>query len=49
MPDGLDIAYFVNSGTEANELALRLARNYSHRKMVYCVDGTVIVGFEPIF
>jgi 4-aminobutyrate aminotransferase-like enzyme len=29
MPDPLSIAFFVNSGTEATELALRLARNYS--------------------
>ncbi|MCT4657217.1 MAG: aminotransferase class III-fold pyridoxal phosphate-dependent enzyme [Cohaesibacter sp.] len=26
MPDHLDVVFFVNSGTEANELALRLAR-----------------------
>lgn len=26
IPDGLSVCYFVNSGTEANELALRLAR-----------------------
>ena len=26
MPEGLDVCYFVNSGSEANELALRLAR-----------------------
>ena len=26
MPDGLDVCYFVNSGSEANELALRMAR-----------------------
>lgn len=26
MPDGLSVCYFVNSGSEANELALRLAR-----------------------
>jgi 4-aminobutyrate aminotransferase-like enzyme len=26
MPAGLDVTYFVNSGSEANELALRLAR-----------------------
>ena len=26
MPEGLSVCYFVNSGTEANELALRLAR-----------------------
>ncbi|MCZ4351813.1 aminotransferase class III-fold pyridoxal phosphate-dependent enzyme [Roseovarius aestuarii] len=29
MPDGLDTCFFVNSGSEANELALRLARAHS--------------------
>src|SRR5215510_3310667 len=29
MPEPLRICYFVNSGSEANELALRLARTYS--------------------
>ena len=27
MPDGLSVCYFVNSGSEANELSLRLARS----------------------
>jgi 4-aminobutyrate aminotransferase-like enzyme len=39
MPDPLSVAFFVNSGTEATELALRLARNHSQRRLVYCVDG----------
>ena len=29
MPEGLDVCFFVNSGTEANELALRLARAHT--------------------
>lgn len=29
LPDGLDVCYFVNSGSEANDLALLLARAYS--------------------
>jgi len=29
MPDGLDVCYFVNSASEANELALRLSRIYT--------------------
>lgn len=29
MPDSLEICYFVNSGSEANELALRLAKTYT--------------------
>ncbi len=39
LPDGLDVCYFVNSGSEANDLALRLARNFADRKGVICVDG----------
>jgi 4-aminobutyrate aminotransferase-like enzyme len=39
MPDPLSVAFFVNSGTEATELALRLARNHTQRQLVYCVDG----------
>lgn len=29
MPDGLDVCYFVNSGSEANDLAVMLARLYT--------------------
>jgi len=29
MPDGLDVTYFVSSGSEANELAINMARAYS--------------------
>ena len=29
MPDGLDITYFVNSGSEANELAVNMARAFT--------------------
>jgi alanine-glyoxylate transaminase / (R)-3-amino-2-methylpropionate-pyruvate transaminase len=29
LPDGLDYCYFVNSGSEANDLALTLARLYT--------------------
>lgn len=39
MPPPLQSVFFVNSGTEANDLALRLARNYTGRQSVYCVDG----------
>lgn len=31
LPDPLNVCYIVNSGTEANELALRLARTYTRR------------------
>eukprot|EP01079_Euglenida_sp_SAG-EU17-18_P001539 gene1539-2819_t len=39
MPEPLTNVFFVNSGTEANDLALRLARNHTKRQQVYCVDG----------
>jgi 4-aminobutyrate aminotransferase-like enzyme/Ser/Thr protein kinase RdoA (MazF antagonist) len=34
MPEPLQVCYFVNSGTEANDLALRLARTYTDREDV---------------
>jgi len=34
LPDGLDVSYFVNSGTEANEAALKLAKRYTGRKKI---------------
>ena len=37
MPDSLEVAIFVNSGSEANDLALRLARTHTGRRDVYCV------------
>jgi acetylornithine/succinyldiaminopimelate/putrescine aminotransferase len=37
LPEGLDVSYFVNSGTEANEAALKLAKRYTGRsKIVSC-------------
>ncbi|MDG1997393.1 MAG: aminotransferase class III-fold pyridoxal phosphate-dependent enzyme [Emcibacteraceae bacterium] len=38
MPDPLSVMFFVNSGSEANELALRLARHYTDRKTTVAVD-----------
>ena len=37
-PDPLSVVYFVNSGSEANELALRLARTYTQRRHVISLD-----------
>ncbi len=35
LPDPLEVVFFVNSGSEANDLALRMARNYTgHRDFV---------------
>jgi len=39
LPAGLDVCFFVNSGSEANELALRLARAHTGRRDVLVVDG----------
>jgi 4-aminobutyrate aminotransferase-like enzyme/Ser/Thr protein kinase RdoA (MazF antagonist) len=39
MPDALDTCFFVNSGSEANELALRLARAATGASDVLVVDG----------
>ena len=39
LPDHLEVCYFVNSGSEANELALRLARTATGRRDVATVDG----------
>ena len=39
MPDPLSVCFFVNSGSEANELALRLARAHTKGTAIICVDG----------
>jgi 4-aminobutyrate aminotransferase-like enzyme/Ser/Thr protein kinase RdoA (MazF antagonist) len=39
LPDPLRVCYFVNSGTEANELALRLARAHTRRQDVLVLDA----------
>ncbi len=38
-PEPLNVCYFVCSGSEANELALRLARTYTGQRDVITVDG----------
>ncbi len=38
LPEPLRVCYFVNSGSEANELALRLARAHTHQKDMLVVD-----------
>jgi len=37
LPDGLDVTYFVNSGSEANELAINMARAYTGHTDVIAV------------
>ena len=39
LPDPLDICFFVNSGSEANELALRLAVTYTGRRDFVVLEG----------
>jgi len=39
LPNGLDTCFFVNSGSEANELALRLAETYTGRGDWLIIDG----------
>lgn len=39
MPEPLRVCYFVNSGSEANELALRLARAYTGRNDFIVLDA----------
>lgn len=38
LPDGLSVVFMVNSGSEANDLALRLARAYTANNDVITVD-----------
>jgi 4-aminobutyrate aminotransferase-like enzyme/Ser/Thr protein kinase RdoA (MazF antagonist) len=38
LPDPLRVCYFVNSGSEANELALRLARTHTGREDVIALE-----------
>ena len=53
LPDPLDVCFFVNSGSEANELALRLARAHTRRHDVLVVDGayhgntTTLIAMSP--
>ena len=39
MPDPLSVCYFVNSGSEANDLALRLAFAHTGRRDIVVLDG----------
>jgi len=53
LPPPLRICYFVNSGSEANELALRLARAHTHRRDVIVLDAayhgntTTLIDISP--
>ena len=53
LPPPLRVCYFVNSGTEANELALRLARTHTRREDVIVLEhayhghSTTLVDISP--
>ncbi|PZG45112.1 aminotransferase [Spongiactinospora gelatinilytica] len=53
LPDGLDVVYFVNSGSEANDLALRISRYLTKRDDVVIIDDayhgytTVVADVSP--
>lgn len=39
LPDGLDVCFFTNSGSESNDLALRIARCITGSKETIVIDG----------
>ena len=53
LPEPLRVCYFVNSGSEANELALRLARTHTGREDVIVLDHayhghtTTLIDISP--
>lgn len=53
MPDGLEVCYFLNSASEANELALRLARAKTGGKDLIVLEGayhghsTTLIDISP--
>jgi 4-aminobutyrate aminotransferase-like enzyme/Ser/Thr protein kinase RdoA (MazF antagonist) len=53
LPGALKVCFFVNSGSEANELALRLARTYTRRTDLIVLEGayhgntTTLVDISP--
>jgi len=53
LPPPLSVVYLVNSGSEANDLALRLARRFTGRESMIAVDGayhghlTSLIAISP--
>lgn len=50
LPPSLQVCYFVNSGSEANDLAIRMARHYTQQEDIIVLDhayhGTSTVAME---
>ncbi|MBO9729554.1 MAG: aminotransferase class III-fold pyridoxal phosphate-dependent enzyme [Chitinophaga sp.] len=50
LPDSLQVCFFTNSGSEANDLAIRMSRHYTKQKDVIVLDhayhGTSTVAME---
>ncbi|HVI48400.1 MAG TPA: aminotransferase class III-fold pyridoxal phosphate-dependent enzyme [Chitinophaga sp.] len=50
LPPSLEVCYFTNSGSEANDLAIRMSRHYTQQKDVIVLDhayhGTSTVAME---
>lgn len=50
LPKNLNICYFVNSGSEANDLAIRMSRHYTKQKDIIVLDhayhGTSTIAME---
>lgn len=50
LPSSLSVCYFTNSGSEANDLAVRMARHYTKQKDIIVLDhayhGTSTVAME---
>lgn len=53
LPESLSVCFFVNSGSEANELALRLARSHTHARDLIVLDHayhgntTTLIDISP--
>ena len=39
MPKELSVVTFVNSGSEANDLAMQMAQAHTQKKKIMCFDG----------
>jgi 4-aminobutyrate aminotransferase-like enzyme len=48
LPGGLDVCYFVNSGSEANELAIRLARAHTKAREMIVLDHAYHGNTTPL-